>query len=100
MYAPGCRAVAPHPAALPGKRCPVYLPANAAPPLFDDAGFDGAVIDMYAACPGKLRPSDTDAVRITARAERTLGQLCNKARLGLTGLEFACIPPVRWAVAV
>lgn len=69
----------------------VYLLGNGSNTLFDDAGFDGAVIDMRGLSGMENSSLDTDAVRITAGAGQTLGRLCSKAQtLGLTGLEFAC----------
>lgn len=69
----------------------VYLLGNGSNTLFDDAGFDGAVVDMRALNEMKASDADTDLVRITAGAGQTLGRLCSKAQtLGLTGLEFAC----------
>ena len=69
----------------------VYLLGNGSNTLFDDAGFDGAVIDMRGLSGIENSGLDTDAVRITAGAGQTLGRLCSKAQtLGLTGLEFAC----------
>ena len=69
----------------------VYLLGNGSNTLFDDAGFDGAVIDMRGLSGMENSVLDTDAVRITAGAGQTLGRLCSKAQtLGLTGLEFAC----------
>ena len=69
----------------------VYLLGNGSNTLFDDAGFDGAVIDMRGLSGMENSGLDTDAVRITAGAGQTLGRLCSKAQtLGLTGLEFAC----------
>ena len=59
----------------------VYLLGNGSNTLFDDAGFDGAVIDMRGLSGMENSGLDTDAVRITAGAGQTLG---------LTGLEFAC----------
>ena len=59
----------------------VYLLGNGSNTLFDDAGFDGAVIDMRGLSGMENSVLDTDAVRITAGAGQTLG---------LTGLEFAC----------
>ena len=69
----------------------VYLLGNGSNTLFDDAGFDGAVVDMRGLNEMKASDADTDLVRITAGAGQTLGRLCSKAQtLGLTGLEFAC----------
>ena len=69
----------------------VYLLGNGSNTLFDDAGFDGAVIDMRGLSEMEYSDADTDVVRITAGAGQTLGRLCGKAQsLGLTGLEFAC----------
>ena len=69
----------------------VYLLGNGSNTLFDDAGFDGAVVDMRGLNEMKASDADTDLVRITAGAGQTLGRLCSKAEtLGLTGLEFAC----------
>ncbi len=69
----------------------VYLLGNGSNTLFDDAGFDGAVIDMRGLSGMENSGLDTDAMRITAGAGQTLGRLCSKAQtLGLTGLEFAC----------
>ncbi len=69
----------------------VYLLGNGSNTLFDDAGFDGAVVDMRGLNEMKATDADTDLVRITAGAGQTLGRLCSKAQtLGLTGLEFAC----------
>ena len=69
----------------------VYLLGNGSNTLFDDAGFDGAVVDMRGLNEMKASDADTDLVRITAGAGQTLGHLCSKAQtLGLTGLEFAC----------
>lgn len=69
----------------------VYLLGNGSNTLFDDAGFDGAVVDMRGLNEIKASDADTDLVRITAGAGQTLGRLCSKAQtLGLTGLEFAC----------
>lgn len=69
----------------------VYLLGNGSNTLFDDAGFDGAVIDMRGLSGMENSGLETDAVRITAGAGQTLGRLCSKAQtLGLTGLEFAC----------
>ena len=69
----------------------VYLLGNGSNTLFDDAGFDGAVIDMRGLSGMENSGLDTDVVRITAGAGQTLGRLCSKAQtLGLTGLEFAC----------
>ena len=59
----------------------VYLLGNGSNTLFDDAGFDGAVIDMRGLSGMENSGLETDAVRITAGAGQTLG---------LTGLEFAC----------
>ena len=59
----------------------VYLLGNGSNTLFDDAGFDGVVIDMRGLSGMENSGLDTDAVRITAGAGQTLG---------LTGLEFAC----------
>ena len=68
----------------------VYLLGNGSNTLFDDAGFDGAVIDMRGLSGMENSGLDTDVVRITAGAGQTLGRLCSKAQtLGLTGLEFA-----------
>lgn len=69
----------------------VYLLGNGSNTLFDDAGFDGAVVDMRGLNEMKASDADTYLVRITAGAGQTLGRLCSKAQtLGLTGLEFAC----------
>lgn len=69
----------------------VYLLGNGSNTLFDDAGFDGAVVDMRGLNEMKASDADTDLVRITAGAGQTLGRLCSKAQtLELTGLEFAC----------
>ena len=69
----------------------VYLLGNGSNTLFDDTGFDGAVIDMRGLSGMENSGLDTDVVRITAGAGQTLGRLCSKAQtLGLTGLEFAC----------
>ena len=69
----------------------VYLLGNGSNTLFDDAGFDGAVVDMRGLNEMKASDAETDLVRITAGAGQTLGRLCSKAQtLGLTGLEFAC----------
>ena len=69
----------------------VYLLGNGSNTLFDDTGFDGAVIDMRGLNEMEPSDADTDVVRITAGAGQTLGRLCSKAQaLGLTGLEFAC----------
>ena len=69
----------------------VYLLGNGSNTLFDDAGFDGAVIDMRGVAEMEHSDADNDIVRITAGAGQTLGRLCSKAQaLGLTGLEFAC----------
>lgn len=69
----------------------VYLLGNGSNTLFDDAGFDGAVVDMRGLNEMKASDADTDLVRITTGAGQTLGRLCSKAQtLGLTGLEFAC----------
>lgn len=69
----------------------VYLLGNGSNTLFDDAGFDGTVVDMRGLNEMKASDADTDLVRITAGAGQTLGRLCSKAQtLGLTGLEFAC----------
>ena len=69
----------------------VYLLGNGSNTLFDDAGFDGAVIDMRGLSEMENSGLDMNAVRITAGAGQTLGRLCSKAQtLGLTGLEFAC----------
>ena len=69
----------------------VYLLGNGSNTLFDDAGFDGAVIDMRALSEMAHTEVDADVVRITAGAGQTLGRLCSQAQqLGLTGLEFAC----------
>ena len=59
----------------------VYLLGNGSNTLFDDAGFDGAVIDVRGLSGMENSGLDTDVVRITAGAGQTLG---------LTGLEFAC----------
>ena len=59
----------------------VYLLGNGSNTLFDDAGFDGVVIDMRGLSGMENSGLDTDTVRITAGAGQTLG---------LTGLEFAC----------
>lgn len=68
-----------------------YLLGNGSNTLFDDAGFDGAVIDMRGLSGLESSEVDTDLVRITAGAGQTLGRLCSKAQtLDLTGLEFAC----------
>ena len=69
----------------------VYLLGNGSNTLFDDAGFDGAVVDMRRLSQMESSDAGTDVVRITAGAGQTLGRLCSKAQtLGLTGLEFAC----------
>lgn len=69
----------------------VYLLGNGSNTLFDDAGFDGAVVDMRGLSQMESSDAGTDVVRITAGAGQTLGRLCSKAQtLGLTGLEFAC----------
>ena len=69
----------------------VDLLGNGSNTLFDDTGFDGAVIDMRGLSGMENSGLDTDVVRITAGAGQTLGRLCSKAQtLGLTGLEFAC----------
>ena len=69
----------------------VYLLGNGFNTLVDDAGCDGAVVDMRGLNEMKASDADTDLVRITAGAGQTLGRLCSKAQtLGLTGLEFAC----------
>lgn len=69
----------------------VYLLGNGSNTLFDDAGFDGAVVDMRGVAEMEHSDADNDVVRITAGAGQTLGRLCSKAQaLGLTGLEFAC----------
>lgn len=69
----------------------VYLLGNGSNTLFDDAGFDGAVVDMRGLSQMGSSDAGTDVVRITAGAGQTLGRLCSKAQaLGLTGLEFAC----------
>lgn len=69
----------------------VYLLGNGSNTLFDDAGFDGAVVDMRGLSQMESSDVGTDVVRITAGAGQTLGRLCSKAQaLGLTGLEFAC----------
>ena len=69
----------------------VYLLGNGSNTLFDDAGFDGAVVDMRGLSQMEYSDAGTDVVRITAGAGQTLGRLCSKAQaLGLTGLEFAC----------
>ena len=68
----------------------VYLLGNGSNTLFDDAGFDGAVVDMRGVAEMEHSDADNDVVRITAGAGQTLGRLCSKAQaLGLTGLEFA-----------
>ena len=58
----------------------VYLLGNGSNTLFDDAGFDGAVIDMRGLSGMENSGLDTDAVRITAGAGQTLGRLCSKAQ--------------------
>ena len=69
----------------------VYLLGNGSNTLFDDAGFDGAVIDMHGLQELESTELAPDVMRITAGAGLTLGRLCKKAQaLGLTGLEFAC----------
>ena len=69
----------------------IYLLGNGSNTLFDDAGFDGAVVDMRGVAEMEHSDADSDVVRITAGAGQTLGRLCSKAQaLGLTGLEFAC----------
>lgn len=69
----------------------VYLLGNGSNTLFDDAGFDGAVVDMRGLSQMESSDAGTDVVRITAGAGQTLGRLCSKAQsLDLTGLEFAC----------
>jgi len=69
----------------------VYLLGNGSNTLFDDAGFDGAVVDMRGLSQMEYSDAGTDVVRITAGAGQTLGRLCSKAQsLDLTGLEFAC----------
>ena len=69
----------------------VYLLGNGSNTLFDDAGFDGAVVDMRGLSQMESSDAGNDVVRITAGAGQTLGRLCSKAQaLGLTGLEFAC----------
>ena len=69
----------------------VYLLGNGSNTLFDDAGFDGAVVDMRGLSQMESSDAGTDVVRITAGAGQTLGRLCSKAQsLNLTGLEFAC----------
>ena len=77
-------------AVLRERNIPFLLLGNGSNTLFDDAGFDGAVIDMRGLSGMENSGLDTDAVRITAGAGQTLGRLCSKAQtLGLTGLEFA-----------
>ena len=78
-------------AVLRERNIPFLLLGNGSNTLFDDAGFDGAVIDMRGLSGMENSGLDTDTVRITAGAGQTLGRLCSKAQtLGLTGLEFAC----------
>ena len=78
-------------AVLRERNIPFLLLGNGSNTLFDDAGFDGAVIDMRGLSGMENSGLDTDAMRITAGAGQTLGRLCSKAQtLGLTGLEFAC----------
>ena len=55
----------------------VYLLGNGSNTLFDDAGFDGAVIDMRGLSGMENSGLDTDAMRITAGAGQTLGRLCS-----------------------
>ena len=62
----------------------VYLLGNGSNTLFDDAGFDGAVVDMRGVAEMEHSDADNDVVRITAGAGQTLGRLCSKAQaLGL-----------------
>ena len=78
-------------AVLRERNIPFLLLGNGSNTLFDDAGFDGAVIDMRGLSGMENSGLDMNAVRITAGAGQTLGRLCSKAQtLGLTGLEFAC----------
>ena len=75
----------------------VYLLGNGSNTLFDDAGFDGAVIDMRGLSGMENSGLDTDAVRITAGAvvigvalTLPISSAAICLALGLTGLEFAC----------
>ena len=56
----------------------VYLLGNGSNTLFDDAGFDGAVVDMRGLSQMESSDAGTDVVRITAGAGQTLGRLCSK----------------------
>ena len=69
----------------------VYLLGNGSNTLFDDAGFDGAVVDMRGLSQMDLPMQAPMWCALPPGAGQTLGRLCSKAQaLGLTGLEFAC----------
>ena len=62
-----------------------YFVGNGSNLLFDDEGFDGAVVSMSA-----LTDIQTEGTLITAEAGAQLMNVCKKSRdLGLAGLEFA-----------
>ena len=62
-----------------------YLLGNGSNVLFDDAGFDGAVISTSA-----LNQVEVCGTEITAQAGASLASVCHAAKdNGLTGLEFA-----------
>ena len=68
-----------------------YLLGNGSNTLFDDAGFDGVVVDTRSLNSLSHSDADGDRTRITVGAGLTLGRLCSEAQqLSLTGLEFAC----------
>ena len=70
----------------------VYLLGNGSNTLFDDAGFDGAVVDMRGLSQMEYSDAGTDVVRITAGGRPDPGPPVQQGTVGLTwtGLEFAC----------
>ena len=70
----------------------VYLLGNGSNTLFDDAGFDGAVVDMRGLSQMEYSDAGTDVVRITAGAGQTRnrhGRVCFQQRPG-TGSQMLC----------
>ena len=64
----------------------VYLLGNGSNTLFDDAGFDGAVIDMRGLSGMENSGLDTDAMRITGRGRADAGAAVQQgADAGLDG---------------
>ena len=70
----------------------VYLLGNGSNTLFDDAGFDGAVIDMRGLAEMEHSDADNDigAHHRRGQGRPWAGFAARAQALGLTGLEFAC----------